>query len=971
MKQLLLILFSLLLIPASAQETETLYLSGSGLGDTKTWQFYCSAGRNSGKWSKIEVPSPWEQQGFGNYTYGRFYLKEGAKPSDETGTYRYSFKIPAAWQDKQVEIVFEGAMTDTEVSVNGLSAGSLHQGGFYSFRYDITDKIKIGKRNLLEVKVAKESANRSVNAAERRADWWLFGGIYRPVYLEAKPKMNLTRLAIDAQMDGTLNAMVYAKNLTEGCQLALTVKPLGGGQALERKVVNLNATEKQKISVKWNGVQKWDCEHPNLYELNADLVDSHGTTVHRLRERIGFRTIEFRAQDGFYCNGQRITIKGVNRHCFHPNGGRTTNKELSISDVKLIKQMNMNAIRSHYSPDRHLLDVCDSLGLFYLDEFTGWHGHYDTEIGSQLLKEFIAHDMNHPCIFLWSNGNEGGWNRALDSLFAELDLQQRYVVHPWADFNGVDTHHYPAYQTGTARLANGYKVFMPTEFLHAQYDKGAGAGLEDYWENYRRNPMFAGGFIWTFVDEAVSRTDKDGMLDSDGPNGPDGIVGPYREKEGSYYTIREVWAPIKIAPLLITKQFNGEMLVSNRYSFSNLSECTMRYRLWATQSPLALSTAKNRNVALSNASNAPTTCSKSASESLDAARVHAAMTLIGEGEVTLPPINAGETGTARMTVPQNMQAADILELEAYDSHGESICTWTYPIHLTKDYFNAHYNSSISSATTSEERDSVMRLSANGVSVSFSKASGNIITVESNGRQLPLCNGPLPVGMKAEMTGMYHQKQGDESVLIVKYKGAIDSIEWRMKPDGLLSMRAVMLNRGNGGGYKGKFYDEQVYNLGLTFSFPETQTKGVTWLGRGPYRVWKNRIPGTCYGVWHKDYNNTITGESFDALVYPEFKGYHANIYWATIENDAAPFTVFSETDGLYLRLFTPEEPHNRRAGEDCMHAFPAGDISFLLDIPAMRSFKPISEHGPKSQPSTIRIKSGDEGLQIKLWFDFR
>ena len=155
----------------NAQNTETLYLSGTGLGNTVTWDFYCSEGMNSGKWSKIEVPSQWELQGFGEYTFGRFYLVKGAKPSDEMGLYRYKFKVPADWKDKQVSIVFEGVMTDTEVKINNELAGDIHQGGFISFNYDITDKLKFGKSNELEVKVWKESANKSVNAAERRADW--------------------------------------------------------------------------------------------------------------------------------------------------------------------------------------------------------------------------------------------------------------------------------------------------------------------------------------------------------------------------------------------------------------------------------------------------------------------------------------------------------------------------------------------------------------------------------------------------------------------------------------------------------------------------------------------------------------------------------------------------------------------------------------------------------------------------------
>ena len=151
-------------------------------------------------------------------------------------------------------------------------------------------------------------------------------------------------------------------------------------------------------------------------------------------------------------------------------------------DALLIKEMNMNAVRSHYPPDEHFLDMCDSLGLVYMDELAGWQNGYDSRVGAKLVKEMIERDVNHPCIILWSNGNEGGWNTQTDPLFAQYDrLQKRHMVHPWADFNDLDTHHYPTYLTGVARFTNGYKVFMPTEFMHAMYDQGGGAGLRDFW----------------------------------------------------------------------------------------------------------------------------------------------------------------------------------------------------------------------------------------------------------------------------------------------------------------------------------------------------------------------------------------------------------------------------------------------------------------------------------------------------------
>lgn len=740
---------------------------------------------NSGKWSKIEVPSQWELQGFGEYTFGRFYLVKGAKPSDEMGLYRYKFKVPADWKDKQVSIVFEGVMTDTEVKINNKLAGDIHQGGFISFNYDITDKLKFGKSNELEVKVWKESANKSVNAAERRADWWLFGGIYRPVYLKAMPKIHIERIAVNATADGKLSTEVHMNNLPKGYSLATSLTPVGENKSIGRQTTTLDSGNVQTISTDWEGIRTWDCEHPNLYLLRLELLDNQKRLVHIHEERIGFRTVEFRPKDGIYINGTKVVMKGVNRHSFHPDGGRTTNKEISLQDALLIKEMNMNAVRSHYPPDKHFLDVCDSLGIFYLEEFPGWHGRYDEKVGEKLLKEMMAHDVNHPCIFLWSNGNEGGWNKKLDTRFADYDPQKRHVIHPWADFNQLDTHHYPAYQTGTARLANGYNVFMPTEFLHGQYDKGLGAGLEDYWSNYTSNPLFAGGFLWTFMDEAVARSDKGGILDSDGPNGPDGIVGPRREKEGSFYTVREVWAPIQFKNMFITPSFKGEFAVSNTYLFTNLKECSMRYRLYATPSPLK----------------------------------EGQRSLLNEGTVSLPPIDPGETGKARMKLPANFFQGDVLELEAYDRNGKSICTWTWPVKYADEYFKSQRTQSTPAkpAEIRKENEDII-LSANGISVTFSGKDGALTKVKCNGQVIPLNNGPLPVGIKADFKKGESHMEGKDALFVVKYTGAIDSIVWRMTADGLLGMDARMLNRGNGDGYKGEFFDKNIYYLGLSFHF---------------------------------------------------------------------------------------------------------------------------------------------------------
>lgn len=941
---------SALNMQAQAPHPERIYLSGTGTDYTRTWEFYCSKGQNSGKWKSIEVPSCWELQGFGEYTYGRYYTIKGAKPSDETGIYRYRFLTPDCGKNDRIKLFFDGVMTDAEVRVNGNPAGQIHQGAFYRFSYDITSLLKAEGENLLEVKVAKQSANKSVNAAERRADWWLYGGIYRPVWLEVVPDVSMEHFILDARADGSLRASVRMAGNAEGHVLAVSIRGLKDGKPLrtlqgkEQVSCPLATSGREtEFTCKWSDVKVWNIEAPELYVARLELKDRSGNVIQVREERIGFRTIEFFPQDGIYLNGTRLIVKGINRHSFSVDGGRTTSAAMSRQDALLIKEMNMNAVRSHYPPDEHFLDMCDSLGLVYIDELSGWHGRYDTETGARLIRKMVERDVNHPSVILWSNGNEGGWNTDNDSLFCKYDkFQRRHVIHPWADFDGLDTHHYPAYLTGVARFTNGYKVFMPTEFMHAMYDQGGGAGLRDFWDRWMTNPMFAGGFIWVFCDEAPKRSDRGGVLDSDGSNAPDGVVGPRREKEGSFYAIRSQWSPVQIKPLLITEHFDGSFFVSNEYIYTNLKDCRMTYEVLSCDIPMQGAVSR----------------------------------ILARGEVTLPALSPGETGKARFSLPASFAEGDVLKLEAFDRDGHRICDWSFPIRLANPYFQRHLaqvSTGLSGNTVSARNNGKeIVLKSEKVSVTFDAATGMILRVLSGNTEIPLTNGPVAVGMKMlyQPASSYVRQDSEEAVFCARYKGGADSIVWRLTSQGLLYMDAVLLNRASGGGgFDDAFMDTEVYNLGLTFSYPERICKGMKWLGRGPYRVWKNRIPGTNYGIWHKDYNNTVTGESYDNLVYPEFKGYHANMYWATFESDTAPFTVYSRTDGIFYRVFTPEEP--KGSAKRTMPEFPEGDISFLLDIPAICSFKPIEQQGPNSQPGNIRIKKGDEGLRLNLMFDFR
>ena len=728
---------------------------------------------------------------------------------------------------------------------------------------------------------------------------------------------------MDARADGTLRTDVYMANLKEGSRLEMELKAVASASLVGQRVFDLTTASQQTLTAQWDNIRKWDPEHPHLYQLTLRLLDADGNLLHEMADRIGFRTVEFRPADGIYLNGVKLLVKGTNRHCFDPETGRSVSRELDLKDARLIKQMNMNAVRSHYPPDKHFLQLCDSLGLLYVYELAGWQNSYSDSIAARLLPEMIARDVNHPCIFLWGNGNEGGWNTTVDDRFADYDPQQRHVIHPWANFNGLDTRHYPNGEDNVYRMERGQNVFMMTEFVHGLYDRGQGAGLEGLWAKFRTSPLFAGGFTWAYVDEALHRTDA-GQMDTYGPNAPDGIVSADRQPEGSFYTVREVWSPIQIAPMRVTGSLDGAFRVTNEYLFSRLDEARMKWRVWKT--PLSPEVP----------------------------------VCLAEGDVQLPAIAPGETGTARFTLPEGFRQADMLELEAYNAAGDTVCTWTYPIRNARAYFEAYQRTvSTMPARYQLDEDSVM-LEAGEVRATFSRTDGMLLSLTRNGQLIPLSRGPLPVGMKAEVSSSAVRMQGDTAVFTVKYTGGTDSIVWRMPPSGLLGMDALILNR------RGAFYDKDVYNLGFTFSYPERAVKGMQWLGHGPYRVWKNRIRGTRHGIWQKAYNNTVTGEYYIPIVYPEFKGYHAGIYWATLQNPDGPsLHIYSETDGLFLHIFTPEEQRDRESRGLFVKQYPAGDLSFLLDIPAVNS------QGLGGNSSTVKVNKGDEGFRIKLWFGFR
>ena len=911
-------------------QTERQYLSGHGCDDMVEWDFFCTDGRNSGKWTKIGVPSCWELQGFGTYQYGiTFYGKpfpEGV--ANEKGMYKYEFEVPEKFRGKQVNLVFEASMTDTEVKVNGRKVGSKHQGAFYRFSYNVADFLKYGKKNLLEVTVAKESENASVNLAERRADYWNFGGIFRPVFLEVKPSVNLRHIAIDAKMDGTFRANCYTNISNDGMSIRTQILDKKGKKITETTVPVKAGGDWTSLQLNVSNPALWTAETPNLYKAQFSLLDKAGKVLHSETANFGFRTIEVRESDGLYINGVRINVRGVNRHSFRPESGRTLSKAKNIEDVLLMKSMNMNSVRlSHYPADPEFLEACDSLGLYVMDELGGWHGKYDTPTGVRLIEGMIERDVNHPSIIWWSNGNEKGWNTELDGEFHKYDPQKRPVIHPQGNFSGFETMHYRSYgeSQNYMRLP---EIFMPTEFLHGLYDGGHGAGLYDYWEMMRKHPRCIGGFLWVLADEGVKRVDMDGFIDNQGNFGADGIVGPHHEKEGSYYTIKQLWSPVQIMNTSIDKQFDGKFSVENRYDYLNLNTCRF---LWKqVKFPLA-----------ADASNA-------------------AVQVLKEGEVQGSDVAAHSAGV--LDIRTNILAdTDALYLTAIDKYGHELWRWTFPVEKLNQQSEPISFLSIRPTYTETENDLIVK--ANKRTFIFSKKDGQLKGVSVDNRKISFANGPRFIGARradrsldqfynhddekakekdrtysefpdaAVFTKLDVKQDGGDLVVTANYKlGNLDKAQWTINPSGDLALDYTYNFSG------------VVDLMGIRFDYPEDQVISKRWLGAGPYRVWQNRIHGTQYDIWENGYN--IPGETF---TYPEFKGYFGNVSWMNIQTKEGTISLTNETPDTYIGVYQPRDGRDR-----LLYTLPESGISVLNVIPPVRNKVNSTDLcGPSSQPKWV------------------
>lgn len=496
-------------------------------------------------WANFSVPANWEFSGYGTPIYVNPYYPFAMKnpqppkiPSDinqPVGLYRKSFDLPQDWDGKKVYLHLGAVKSAFKLYVNGEFAGFGNDSKLES-EYDLTPYLQKGK-NLIALEVRRWSAGSYLEAQ----DFWRISGIERDVYLYARPEVNFDDVKIVSDLvnnykDGKLqittsltnNSNESKENYTISVELKTpkgvviyqsTQKTKGLARVKGKTVVRFN----QKIP----NVKAWTAETPYLYQLAISLKNEKGDIVEAIPFKVGFRNVKI-SEGNLLVNGKRIWIKGVNRHETEPDTHHVVTREQIIRDMRVMKELNINAIRtSHYPQTPMFYDLADEYGFYIVDEANieshGMHYAPERTIANDpawenahitRVSRMIERDKNHPSVIIWSMGNEAGngWNfyKAYDIAKA-LD-QTRPVQYERAEHEYNTDLFVPMYITieDMKKYSNSNydKPLILTEYTHAM---GNSLGVfKDYWETIRSYPKLQGGFIWDFADQGIY-VEKDGI----------------------------------------------------------------------------------------------------------------------------------------------------------------------------------------------------------------------------------------------------------------------------------------------------------------------------------------------------------------------------------------------------------------------------------------------------------------------------
>lgn len=607
------------------------YVAGSSYGPGSS-EFY-AADYDDSSWDEIKVPLSWEMAGYGKPVYTNvgypFYNNapnanhgredNGVTDNNATGFYRRTFTLPESWNDKRVFIHFDGVYSAAVVWVNGKYVG-YSQGSNTDAEFDITDFVTPGSDNQLSVRVYRWCDGSYLEGQ----DMWHLSGIHRDVYLVATPKTFVSDHYItstDMNTEATSATMNVALTIDnrdgETTKKNIEVELLdadGSTVATMSQDVELTEADKTKSITlstdKLTGLTPWNAEKPYLYTVVVRQNNADGAEEMVFSTKYGFRNIT-RSGNLVYINGQRVFFKGVNTQDTHPEYGRAIDMETMLTDVRMMKQANVNTVRtSHYPRQPKMYAMFDYFGLYVMDEAdVECHGNQGLTSTSSWSDAFVdrnvrmvMRDRNHPSVIFWSLGNECGNGSNMADAYSAVKALDSRMVHYEAGsatsgYSDMYSDMYPTVASVEQKSAgySGMPYFI-CEYAHAM---GQAVGnLIDYWNVIENSTGIIGACIWDWVDQSIYdpeklatgiKQDKRGFnyftsgYDYNYPDVDNGFQGNF--VNNGLITANRVWTAKlrevkKVYQYVTFEKFSGNTLtIKNKYNFTNLSDFCLRYAI--------------------------------------------------------------------------------------------------------------------------------------------------------------------------------------------------------------------------------------------------------------------------------------------------------------------------------------------------------------------------------------------------------
>ncbi len=567
---------------------------------------YYSTSLNDAGWDNIEVPGVWELNGYGDpiyvnagYAWRNQYKNNPPTVPEENnhvGSYRKTITLPKGWKGKQIIAHFGSVTSNMSLYVNGKYVGYSEDSKLEA-EFDITKYLKEGE-NL----IAFQSFRWCDGSYLEDQDFWRFSGVGRDCYLYARNTTHVEDIKINSGLtnnytDGELKVDI---KLSSSATVDLELTDCEGNFVAE---MSLNNSKAGVVSTSLKNPKKWTAETPNLYKLTA-TVKKGGKVLEVIPFNVGFRTVEMK--NGQLCvNGKAILIKGVNRHELDPDGGYVVSPERMEQDIRLMKEFNVNAVRTcHYPDDNLWYDLCDKYGLYvvaeanveshgmgYNEETLAKNSSYE-KAHLERNKRNVYRSFNHPSVIVWSLGNEAGFGPNFEKCYDWIKAYDpsRPVQYEQAHGNDYTDIFCPMYYdyTNSEKFVskNPLKPLIQCEYAHMMGNSGG--GFKEYWDMIRKYPAYQGGFIWDFVDQSIHWKNKNGVdiyayggdfnpYDASDNNFlNNGLINPDRVPNPHFYEVgyyqQSIWST------LVDKN-KGDIEIYNEYFFRNLDNFYLQWDL--------------------------------------------------------------------------------------------------------------------------------------------------------------------------------------------------------------------------------------------------------------------------------------------------------------------------------------------------------------------------------------------------------